>query len=68
MFVTYRGLRIERHSRNRVDVLTKKGGRLKSLKTWNEAIEWVDQDQGPPIEGETHEQETRPQATVHFTR
>jgi hypothetical protein len=68
MFVTYRGFKIERQARDRVDVLTKKGGRVKSLKTWTAAIEWIDQDQGQPAKGETHEPETRPQATAHFDR
>jgi hypothetical protein len=48
MFVTYRGHRIERFGSNRVDVREKKtNALLKMVRTWDEAIEWIDQQRGP---------------------
>jgi hypothetical protein len=48
MFVTYRGYRLERFSSNRVDVREKgTNALLKMARTWDEAIEWIDQQRGP---------------------
>ena len=68
MFVNYRGFRVERQGRNRVDVRSPGGDLRKMAKTWTAAIEWIDQDQDRSGKGETREQETFPQATADFTR
>ena len=61
MFVTYRGFRIERFSSNRVDIREKKTNNLRKMaRTWDEAIQWIDENKGPVVYD--NRQET---ATLH---
>jgi hypothetical protein len=56
MFVTYRGYRIERFASNRVDVRERGDNKLlKMARTWDEAIEWIDEQKGPVVHGNRQE-------------
>ena len=53
MFVTYRGYRLERFGDSRVDVRAKKDNALlKMARSWDEAIEWIDETKGVVRDGQ----------------
>ena len=43
MYVTYLGYRIERRSRNRIDIRDHTGRLLQRKPRWTEALEWIEQ-------------------------
>jgi hypothetical protein len=42
MYVTYLGYRIERRSRNRIDIRDHTGRLLQRKPRWTEALEWIE--------------------------